>query len=104
MSWNPLLIWLVSKIFATRWKVTTSNVDASKDAHLWSDLVVSKNGADSFYNDDINQTVIDKIGGYPGSFNYRDTWLKKVELIMQKVELMALVYDIKNNILSFNDA
>jgi hypothetical protein len=25
-------------------------------------------------------------------------------LIMQKVELMALVYDIKNNILSFNDA
>jgi hypothetical protein len=25
-------------------------------------------------------------------------------LIMQKVESMALVYDIKNNILSFNDA
>jgi hypothetical protein len=92
------------KDFATRWIVTTSKVNAFKDARLWLDQVVSKNGADRLYNDDINQIFIGKIGGHPRSFNHRGTWPKKVALIMQKVGLVALVNDIKNNNLSFNEA
>jgi len=90
--------------FATRWIVATSKVNAFKDARLWLDQVVSKNGVDRLYNDDINQIFISKIGGHPRSFNHRDTWPNKVELIMQKAGLVALANDIKNNNLSFEEA
>jgi hypothetical protein len=90
--------------FATRWIVATSKVDAFKGARLWLDQVVSKHGADNLYNDDINHTFIGKIGGHPRSFNHRETWPKKVALIMRKAGLVALVNDIKNNGLSFNEA
>ena len=90
--------------FATRWIVATSKVDAFKGARLWLDQVVSKNGTGGLYSNDINDTFIDKIGGHPRSFNHRETWPKKVKLIMRKAGLVALVNDIKNNGLSFDEA
>jgi len=90
--------------FATRWIVSSSKVDAFKDTRLWLDQVVLKNGDASLYNISINQAFIEKIGGHPRSFNHRASWPKKVNLIMQKAGLVALVHNIKNNDLSFNEA
>jgi len=90
--------------FATRWIVVTSKVDAFRGARLWLDKIVLKNGTSGLYNKAINNDFIGKIGGHPRSFNHRETWPKKVKLIMRKAGLVTLVNDIKNNGLSFNEA
>jgi len=53
---------------------------------------------------ELNKAFIYKIGGILNSFNYRKTWPKKVNLIMQKVGLVELIYDIEVNKKSFEEA
>lgn len=90
--------------FATRWIVKSSNIKVFRDARAYLDLVVKEKGVKSLYTKTINDNFIDKIGGIPHSFNYRETWPKKVKLIMNKVGLVKLTNDIHFNKMSFEEA
>jgi len=90
--------------FASRWIISSSKVDAFKNARLWLDDIISKKGMNSLYSNDTNTAFIDKVGGHPRSFNHRESWPKKVKLIMRKAGLVKLVEDIKINNLSFDEA
>jgi hypothetical protein len=51
-----------------------------------------------------NIKFIERVGGHPNSFNYRDSWPKKAKLIMKKVGLVELIDDIYNKKMSFEEA
>ena len=42
------------------------------------------------FTKEINDKIIDMIGGKKNSFNYRRSWPKKIKLIMNRVGLVAL--------------
>jgi len=90
--------------FATRWIVDSSNIKAFRNARAYLDTLVKNNGAKTLFQRDTNKNFIDKIGGIPHSFNYRETWPKKVKLIMDKTGLVQLIHDINFNNKSFEEA
>jgi len=76
--------------FATRWIRATSKIKAFSKARVWLDALVKKEGIEVLYKKSTNIKFINTIGGVPHSFNYRETWPKKVEKIMSKVGLVPL--------------
>ena len=90
--------------FATRWIVESSNIKAFRNARAYLDTLVKKNGTKTLFERDTNKNFIDKIGGIPLSFNYRESWPKKVKLIMDKTGLVQLAHDINFNNKSFDEA
>ena len=89
---------------ATRWIVDKSNIKAFREARRFLDKLIEKQDVKILFNKTTNQKFIDKIGGIPNSFNYRETWPKKVKLIMDKVGLVELVNDMHSKNLSFEEA
>jgi len=90
--------------FATRWIVANSNIKAFRDARIYLDDLVKKEGVKVLLLESTNKDFTNKIGGIPNSFNYRQTWPKKVKLIMDKVGLVELVNDMVSKKLSFEEA
>jgi len=90
--------------FATRWINAESKVRVFKEARIWLDKLVEEKGSEILFSMKTNQEFIHKIGGVPHSFNYRETWPKKVELIMNKVGLVELTSDIHHHDASFENA
>jgi len=76
--------------FATRWIRTNSSNKVFANARLWIDALVKEKGEEVLYLKSTNIEFIHKIGGIPHSFNYRETWPKKVIYIMNKTGLVEL--------------
>jgi hypothetical protein len=85
--------------FSTRWINKSSNIKAFSASRIW--LNARK---DELYDLKTSIGFIERIGGIPNSFNYRKTWPKKVKLLMKKVGLVALVNDMDQNKMNFNEA
>ena len=90
--------------FSTRWISKNSKIKVFRDARIWLDNKVDKNGKEILFSMSLNYGFVDKIGGVPNSFNYRKNWPKKVKLIMKKVGLVELVDDIYNKKMTFEEA
>jgi len=90
--------------FATRWIIDTSKVKVFKESRIWLDSLVENKGLNVLFSKNTNIDFINKIGGHPHSFNYRDTWPKKVELIMKKTGLVELTNYMHHKKMSFEDA
>ncbi len=90
--------------FATRWISSSSNIKAFRNARNYLDSIVQKDGLKILFSKNANKNFINKIGGIPHSFNYRETWPKKVNLIMNRTGLIKLVDDIDSKNMSFDEA
>ena len=90
--------------FASRWISTKSNIKVFKESRIWLNKTIDEKGNDILFSMSLNIEFINKIGGVPHSFNYRETWPKKVQLIMNRVGLVQLVDDMNNKKMNFNDA
>nr|WP_321265645.1 hypothetical protein [uncultured Sulfurimonas sp.] len=108
LKYNPKLKHLAHKAcfndFATRWISVNSKVKVFREARVWLDKLVKKHGEKILLTKEINLEFISKIGGLPRSFNYRQTWPKKAKLIMKKVGLVELIYDIQYKNMTFDKA
>ena len=76
--------------FATRWIRANSKIKAFANARIWLDNLVKEKGQEVLFLESTNIAFIHKVGGIPNSFNYRETWPKKVVYIMNKVGLVEL--------------
>lgn len=90
--------------FATRWIVEESNIKVFRDTRVWLNKTIKEKNNNILFSMNTNIGFIEKVGGVPNSFNYRETWPKKVKLIMNRTGLVQLVNDIKNKKMSFNEA
>jgi len=90
--------------FVSKWITISSKVKVFKDARNWLESKVANFGIEILFDEDVNKKFISMIGGHPHSFNYRETWPKKVQLIMYKTGLVKLSSDIYMGRKSFNDA
>lgn len=90
--------------FATRWISSTSNVKIFRQTRSWIAKQVDKKGKNILFNMKFNKEFIERIGGHKNSFNYRETWPKKVKHIMKQVGLVKLTNDINMKHMSFDEA
>lgn len=90
--------------FCSRWISYRSNKKVFKELKRWTDRQVQVKGIHTLYSRDTNFGFVDRIGGVPHSFNYRETWPKKIKFIIKKVGLIELVNDIDRNNMSFKEA
>jgi len=90
--------------FASRWIVKSSKVKVYRDIRIWLDAIVAKHGVKILFTKETNKEFINKIGGRDNSFNYRESWPKKVNLIMSRTGLVKLTNDIHFRGISFKDA
>jgi len=90
--------------FATRWIDKNSKNKVFRDTKIWLDELVSKKDKQILFNMNTNIKFIERVGGHPLSFNYRDSWPKKAKLIMKKVGLVELIDDIYNKKMTFEEA
>jgi hypothetical protein len=90
--------------FARKWISINSNIKNFKETRIWLDKLIAKNSYDILLEYETNEAFIYHIGGKPRSFNYRESWPKKVKLIMKKVGLVELVNNMVKNGMNFNEA
>ena len=90
--------------FAIRWLNKDSNNKIFRDTRLWLNKLVTAKGEDILFDKSINEEFINKIGGHPNSFNYRENWPKKAKLIMKKAGLVKLMKDIHFKNMTFKKA
>lgn len=90
--------------FVTRFISHTSRIKAYNEARTLLDEQVAKHGIEVLFTDTINKQFIYTIGGRPNSFNYRETWPKKVMSIYRNTGVNQLVKDIYINKKTFNQA
>jgi len=90
--------------FATRWIVDSSNIRVFRNARAYLDSLVKEKGKKTLFSKSTNKNFVDKIGGVANSFNYRETWPKKVKLIMNRTGLVQLTNDINFHNMSFDEA
>lgn len=68
--------------FITRFVSHRSSIAAYREAITKMDAYVVEGGIGALFSKDVNIDFINTIGGRPNSFNYRETWPKKVETIL----------------------
>jgi len=90
--------------FATKWIANKSNIKVFRNARVYLDELVQKEGKNILYTKVISENFVHKIGGIKNSFNYRETWPKKVKLIMRRAGLVQLVNDMNFKNMSFEEA
>jgi len=66
--------------------------------------MVKEYGKEVLFSPELNMSFIKRIGGKPGSFNYRKEWLEKVIWIMENAELVQLTRSMYYDKLSFEEA
>ena len=83
------------KDFATKWISLNKSQKAFKDARKMIEKNVAKHGKKILFDKEFNKKFINQIGGKINSFNYRETWPKKVISILNNsglVELTSKMY------------
>jgi hypothetical protein len=90
--------------FMSSWISTKTKVKAFKDARLYMDNLVKKNGKDVLFDYDTNVKFINLIGGKPRSFNYRKSWVVKSIKILDKTGINDITKAIYFDKKDFNDA
>ena len=76
--------------FVTSWISDKSAVPLFVEARTWLDQTVEKEGKDSLLSCETAKSFISRIGGKPRSFNHRETWVKKVNYILDHAGLCSL--------------
>jgi len=76
--------------FVTSWISYKSVVPVFVEARTWLDETVEREGKDSLLSCETAKSFISRIGGKPRSFNHRETWVKKVNYILDRAGLCSL--------------
>ena len=90
--------------FLTKWIRKNHKYLPFRNTKLWLEEKIEKEGIDTLFSRETNLEFADKIGGQKNSFNYRDTWPKKVKFILQKTGLTELCASIYYQKKSFSHA
>ena len=85
------------KDFVTVWISSGHGSPVFKEARAFLDKLVAENGKRVLLKKDIALEFINMIGGKPRSFNFRESWAKKVALIMNNTGLNELVNKMYND-------
>ena len=80
--------------FASKWISYSKRQQPFKNARAYLDEQVKKMGVKALFDQEVNKTFIEHIGGKPYSFNYRETWPIKVKQVMKNSGLVKLTQDI----------
>lgn len=89
--------------FATKWISLKKPFKPFQEARTLVDEAVSNKGKEILFDAKLNEAFINTIGGRPNSFNYRKTWPKKVNIIMQKADLVRLTKNMYESKSSLDD-
>jgi len=76
--------------FVSSWISDKSLVPVFVEARTWLDQTVEKEGKDSLLSCKTAKSFISQIGGKPRSFNHRESWVKKVNYILDRAGLCSL--------------
>ncbi len=79
--------------FLTKWIKRNHKYAPFRNTKLWLEQKIKKDGIDTLFSIETNQEFANKIGGHKNSFNYRETWPKKVKYILKKTGLTQLCSD-----------
>lgn len=90
--------------FLTKWINKNHKYSPFRDTRIWLDNKIQKEGIETLFKIDTNKEFAYKIGGKKNSFNYRETWPKKVTYILMKTGLTQLSSEIYYKKKSFEDA
>ena len=90
--------------FATRWISKKSNIKVFAKTRIWLDKLVINKGVNVLFDLKTNKEFLNRIGGHPNSFNYRENWPKKANSILKKAGLVKLMKDIHYKKMSFAKA
>lgn len=90
--------------FLTIWINENHKYKPFKETKIWLNNKIKQEGIQTLFSLETNMQFASKIGGRKNSFNYRETWPKKVKYILQKTGLNQLCNAIYFDHLSFEDA
>jgi len=90
--------------FLTKWINANHKYKPFSSSKQWLETQVNKHGVKILFDLHTNLTFIDKIGGKKNSFNYRKSWIKKVNYILKNTGLTELSKQIYFNKLQFEKA
>jgi len=76
--------------FVSSWISDKSFVPAFAETRTWLDQTVEQEGKESLLSCETAKAFISRIGGKPRSFNPRETWVKKVNYILDRGGLCSL--------------
>jgi len=79
--------------FLTKWINKNHKYTPFRNTKLWLEKKIAKDGIKTLFSIETNLEFANKIGGQKNSFNYRDTWPKKVKYILNKTGLTQLCSD-----------
>jgi len=79
--------------FLTKWIRKNHKYSPFRNTKLWLEEKIKKDGIKTLFSIETNLEFANKIGGHKNSFNYRDTWPKKVKYILTKTGLTQLCSD-----------
>jgi len=78
------------KDFVTKWISKKHSFSPFRDSRTYLD----KN-KDKLFTKEVSQKFISIIGGVPNGFNYRKSWVEKVNIILRKADLIELANKLK---------
>ena len=90
--------------FLTKWLRVNHKYAPFRETKIWLNEKVIKEGIKTLFSLETNLEFASKIGGRNNSFNYRDTWPKKVKYILNKTGLSQLCSDMYYQKKSFTTA
>jgi len=82
--------------FCTVWISESYRYEPFKKARIDLNKRVANDGKNSLFLQATSKELINNIGGKPHSFNYRETWPKKVMAVMKNIGLVELIKDMKS--------
>ena len=76
--------------FLIKWVNKNHKYAPFRNTKLWLEKKIAKEGIQTLFSLETNLEFANKIGGQKNSFNYRETWPKKVKYILRKTGLTQL--------------
>lgn len=92
------------KDFLTIWLNREYPFEIFADARIYLDNIVRKNGKNILFNEQLNNQLIEMLGGKPRSFNTNKEWVTKVKWIMNNAKLIELCKNIYYQKMTFEEA
>ncbi len=90
--------------FLTKWLTVKHKYKPFKETKQWLEKKIETEGIDTLFKLETNLKFASMIGGRENSFNYRETWPKKVSYILKKTGLNQLCSNIYYKKIPFNKA
>jgi len=78
------------KDFVTKWISKKHSFSPFQNSRIYLDQ-----NKDKLFTKEVSQKFISIIGGVPNGFNYRKSWVKKVNIILRKAHLVELANKLK---------